>query len=235
VTIHYAGIFGSRSSLSIFDRRLVTPPLMDRILVEPALLRTSAEPADVEVWTRRLLLGKLGTNGSVIIGPPYANGAPEPIGGLPDDVDRPTALLREARFVSSKEDIPICVNPAGEGRYVVDIRPAPDAPSLCPKDLTLELGYVELQGIVQRMDDDAVVAVIHEVALLEGPEQLSATATLPHPQQDTTGFCRAVAQLFDSEMSFRPTDDRYGRAALTVLDLAFDPLYAPVEPIAMDP
>ena len=201
-------------------------------MIEPALLDTRAEAAATETWTRRLLFAHLGRAGVKVIGPPLPAAAdpraPCPTGGCGGAP--PDSALREVVFLSGTDEVEVVVA-RRDGGAAVSLRRFGQEGSACPDDFTLTLGYVELSAILQRLDDGALFAVLHEVALLPALGSDAVTAPLPDPERDPAAFCAGVRQVFEEDRALRRSDDRYQQAAQATLEAAFGALLAPPSPI----
>ncbi len=219
VQVDYSSIFGGRSSRSIYDPRVTKAGLMDRVMVEPSLLSKDDPKMGVEGWTRRRLLQALGQRGALVV----ASG--------PKVQERPTASLRNIRFVSGKDDVRVRVE-RGErpGTFSVLLRNAHDEPSLCPPELSLAMSFVILRGQVQRVKDGAIGADFQELVLLKPPAETTVQARLP---QNGPAFCEGIVHLYEETPGLARSNERYERAAKDALT-ALEPLFVkPAERVSL--
>ncbi len=210
VQVDFSAIFGGRSSRSIYDPRVTQSGLMDRVMVEPSLLAKDDAKEGVEGWTRRKLLQALGQKGALVV----TSG--------PRVQERPTAVLRNIRFVSGKDDVRVRLERGeGPGTFRVLLRNAHDEPSLCPRALSLAMGFVILRGQVQRVKDGAIGADFQELVLLQPPSETTVKARLPQG----AALCKAIVQLYEETPGLARSNPRYERAAKDALT-ALEPLFA---------
>ena len=222
ITVDYSPLFDGLSSSSSFDYDQITPALMERIMWEEDVL--GYEPAAVEVWSRKLLHGMLVQSGSMVIAPPLDPDPrqPCPQGGCLDAP--PTLLLRRLHFLSGTDDVDIVVSQRDEN-VTLSIRAGDEEESLCPAELALPLGYVELSTTLQRVSDGAIIGQVHEVALLPGNDlQVQLTVPLPPPDRDPEGFCDALIELYNHHPNLARSDQRYILAGQRVLSATFQNL-----------
>ena len=223
--IEFAGVFGGRSSQSIYDPRGLQPKLMDRVLVEPSLLAHDDPKKGIEDWTRRKLFQSLGRRGSLVIGPPLPASAHQPpVERAPSG--RPPAAsvsLRNVRFVSGHDDLAMHVTRGRDGHWRVGL--GAHARSECPSAFEVNVPFVQLRAQVQRLSDDAIVAVLNEVAVLDPPRTTTVTAALPAPEDDRKAFCDAVAAAIRRAPGVSGGDARFDAAAQAVLETGLAPLY----------
>lgn len=220
-------VMGMRSSQSLFDGRVLEPDIMARIQVEQTFLELGDLQTSVEPWTRQMMLSELGRRGSLVIAPALDDGgSPTPAG--PDgtaEQTAPTVAFRQVTFNSGTDVVPVVVELADDGSYLIAMRGAEDEPSLCPDDFSLTVGYVQLQGLVLRLPDLAVAAVIDETVLLTGSSALATTGPLPDPAADAARFCQGIQRTFVEHDHFRRTPSRYYLTAQFVLDMELSFLY----------
>lgn len=242
VLLDFGPLYGGLSSGSVVDRRLVEPGLLHRVRLEGGALGLFREDTAVEGWTRRVLLGGLGSLGSTVIGPDW----PAPHAAEEAVVDEASAWLRELRFVAGREPVAVVLSPSDEsGRHAVSIRLSDDERSLCPPDLSLEVDYVELHAVLQRARDRAVVAVWQEVAVVDAEADLVVRASLPDPAIWPALACEAVTRLHTAEVQPRLGGADFDRTAEQLLGLALssltregvdlEALVAPAEAAAKEP
>jgi len=218
VAVDFGGVFDGHSSSSVFDIRVIEPGLMDRVLLQPELLRLDEDGSSIELWTQRLLVAALSGRGAVLTGPPVPGEA------SPVPPERaPTAALTDVVFVSGHDLFDVIVQESMTGVRVAT-RQHPSQGSLCP-EARLELGYVQLEATVQRLPDRAIAALVHEAALIGGPEDPVVTAPLPDPEAHPEAFCAGLIDLFAATERMRRTDRRYAVAAEALAALALDPLF----------
>jgi len=247
-TLDFSGIYGGFSGQSFYDPRLIDDALMDRVLFEPGVLEEEESDGRIEVWTRTHLLRWLLEQESIVHAPPLAAEAdprrPCPEGGCGDPA--PTAVLHHLRFISAIDAFDIVVfarglspsirsegeaaddeteTPAPTPEYLIQIRQSPDQPSLCGPDLSLDLGFVQLQAIVQRLLDDALVAQVNELQLLEGPPDRQVPVSLPAPSEDPAGFCAGVRAVYEGTDVLLPSDAAFGSAATRILSRGLGRLF----------
>ncbi len=224
--VDFRRVFGGHSSTSLYDFRVVDQTLMARVMVETELL-SNVDQKTMEPWLRRRLLEAMGGRGSMLVASPLAPGVdprhPCPAGGC--YIPAPTAVLRHARFVSSKDGVSVRVHPPEGDRVVVSLWDDPDAPSVCGSDYKLTVGFVELQGVLHRLLDGAVAANIEELALVEPPPKPDLTVRAPDATLDPAAFCSVLRIAFETQRDFAFSDHRYDTAAHTVLNAALLPLY----------
>jgi len=224
VVIDVSSLYGGVSSTTVVDRRQVDETLLSRVRVGSSTLSILGEDAGVEAWTRKLLLTALGDLGAIVLGPTWSAVPEGPL--QPEQAD--TAWLRDVHFASGVDTVAGVVHRDGDGTYQVSIRAHPEEVSLCG-DLPLKLDYVELHGTVQRSTNHAVVAVWHEVGVVEirGLEPL--TRTLPDPDLDLGGFCEAIGDLVAHDPDLRPSGRDFETAGRRVLERGLQ-LVRPIPP-----
>jgi len=214
VTVDFAGVYGLHSSSSAFQVEHLGPGLLDRVRVQRALLRPDGAeeaPQDLELWTQRLLVARLARQGSIVS---QVEGEAPVLA---------TAALRDVRFVSGHDTFPVVVTQSQVG-WVVGLRAGPNSPSHCGDELALDLGYVHLEGNVTALPGGEVVALLHEVALLTGPDDATVALSLPDPAVDRDAFCRLLPAAFAAADRLARRDTQYELAAEVVLSAALAPL-----------
>ncbi len=225
-SIDLGALFGSRSTSSAFDLRFVVPGLMDRIQVEAELLTPGADGSQTELWTQRALLGRLSGHESVLVATGPDGAAPEP---------PPTAALRDVVFLSGHDSFGVVVSRGVEELLHVEIRSSPDEESLCPPDLEVELGYVQLQGTLLSLPGGEVAGLLYEVMLIPASSSTLVAAELPDEVADPPGFCAALARLLTTAEELERSDLSFRRAAESVLSGGIEPLYVASPDAAPEP
>ena len=212
-SIDYSALFSGRNSISIYDTKLLSPVLMDRVLVESEIIEVNLEAVSVENWTRRLLFQMLIAQGSTIVASSAEQEQP------------PTVALRNLSFISSTEDIGVVVRETLDGGVQVLIRNSPAEESLCSEEMRLPIGFVEFAAAVQRFSDGAVVAMIHEIRLLPSLEE---PTRIPVVVDDSTPdrLCESIANIYFEEPALGRSAERYQEAASSVLRASIEPLYS---------
>ena len=225
--VDFRGVFGGRSSQSIYDPRGLEPGLMKRVLVEPQLLAHDDPKKGIEDWTRRKLFQSLGRRGSLVIGPPPTRAASTTSGeaSAAPGSTTPSVTLRNVQFVSGHDDLAMHVTRGQTGRWNVRLGGA--RASDCPSGFEVTVPFVQLRAQVQRLSDHAIVAVLNEVAVLEAPRTTTVTVALPPPRDDPKAFCNAVRAAVQAAPGVSGDDVRFDGAARAVLETGLGPLYAP--------
>jgi hypothetical protein len=257
-TLGFSGVYGGTSSGSVYDKRVIDSSLMDRVLFEPGVLEEENPEGRVEAWTRLHLLRWLISREALLHVAPLPAAmdprAPCPEGGCGEPV--PTAVLHHLRFVSAVDEFHVVVVPAGsfltpvlsaEGeadrdslepsssvdataRYEVELRQDPKQPSLCEPEMGLQLGFAQIQVIVQRLADGALAAQVSEMVLLSGPKEPSIKLALPDPEEDRATFCRGIVAAYDETEALQPSDAGFVKAADLVLQKGMGRLFPVDEP-----
>lgn len=218
--VDFRGVFGGRSSSSIYDLRAIHPETMARVLLEPASLAEDDPARGMETWTRRRLVEALGKAGTRVLAPP-----PPACGKPPCYAAEPTAALRNLKLMAGRDTVRARVTAGEDGQITVALHRNLDDPSLCPKGFGLKLGFVQLLGQVQTLPDGVIAAVFQELAILDAPREATLELPLPAPEAEPEAFCQTLAQAFEATPNLAVDDGRYEEAAGAVLEVGLHPLY----------
>ena len=223
VVVDFAGLFGGQSVRTLWNHQVDREGLMSRVILDEEAFTPYADDSGTEPWTLQLLLSRLGMAGGVVLTEPLGDPPPavvQPDGGLLR-APTPTAALRNLRFLSGTDEFPAVVEASPTGLSVRS-RVREDEPSLCAGDFTLPVGFVYLRGTLQKLPLGEVVAVYDELALTPAPSETSIALVLPSPEDPA--FCDLLTRAWHEDKKLAERDAGYITAAMTVLDMALNPV-----------
>ena len=230
--IKYSAMYDVKSSNSIYDLRQMEKGVLDYMLFDLDIFSKKSSKADLEVWTRESLFSYLGEKGVTVMMPPLSSelhpkNTCKPAGCYDAE---PSIAFREVYFTVREEELPLVVNFVTKTDIAVEVRASDEEESLCDPGLQTTVDYIEFGGVLQRLSNASIVALIHEAALLPALGESVLALDVFSPEHHRKEFCEQIVAYFHQHPTLRPNNKRYGAAAQIVLDNGLNMLFEAQEP-----